>query len=649
MEWNLYSENKFLQPLCFSNGKSQNDVVNEILDLINKGKKIIFVHGVCGTGKSAIALNLALSKGKTSIVVPGKNLQAQYKRDYEGKKYLIKPDGTKLKISIITGRNNHKCKFLEDSKNAIPKIKKETNASLYDIFVGKKEEFKDKYGQDISADNKELPCKIEIKDSNWARIKEYLKQNRKVDIKNFSKIRDVKRLSIAPVCPYWSPVYPEQYELKSLTNAKKRTYLGLENTEYVQYKRTPGCPFYEQFDSYIDSDVIVFNSLKYKLETAMNRKPKTQIEVIDECDEFLDSLSNQRVINIERLQASLIQALGSGEGDEDTIDELLELIKYLKRDPKFEELSSEGGIIDIKSTQVFDIVKIFLREHWLKTVDDENYLFDILETAKMFKDFLNETYLTVIKKDNNFLISLVTTNLAKKLKEYVDKNEVLVLMSGTLHSEKVLRNIFGLDSFETVDAETKDQGSIIIKRTGLEMDCKYSNFSSKKYSRKDYLLALNESVKVAKRPTLVHVNAFLDMPSEEEIKKYSLNSLISREELKFLQLKDKTGKLTTEFKEGKREILFSTRDSRGVDFPGDECNSIIFTKYPNPNVKDAFWKILMKTKPQYYWEFYRDKAKREFLQKIYRGLRFKEDKVELLSPDIRVLNLIEKEKGFNVT
>jgi hypothetical protein len=32
-----------------------------------------------------------------------------------------------------------------------------------------------------------------------------------------------------------------------------------------------------------------------------------------------------------------------------------------------------------------------------------------------------------------------------------------------------------------------------------------------------------------------------------------------------------------------------------------------------------------------------DKAKRELTQKIYRGLRSKEDKVYLLSPDIRVL------------
>jgi len=34
--------------------------------------------------------------------------------------------------------------------------------------------------------------------------------------------------------------------------------------------------------------------------------------------------------------------------------------------------------------------------------------------------------------------------------------------------------------------------------------------------------------------------------------------------------------------------------------------------------------------------FYMDKARREFLQRIYRGLRSQEDHIFLLSPDIRV-------------
>ncbi|NQV09122.1 DEAD/DEAH box helicase family protein, partial [Candidatus Woesearchaeota archaeon] len=99
--WNLYQNEKFLEPLKFSNGKSQSDVIKEVLDSIKKGHKVIFIKGVCGTGKSAIALNIARKLGKTSIVVPGKNLQTQYKRDYEKEKYLLKDNKEKLKISVI--------------------------------------------------------------------------------------------------------------------------------------------------------------------------------------------------------------------------------------------------------------------------------------------------------------------------------------------------------------------------------------------------------------------------------------------------------------------------------------------------------------------------------------------------------------------
>jgi len=122
----------------------------------------------------------------------------------------------------------------------------------------------------------------------------------------------------------------------------------------------------------------------------------------------------------------------------------------------------------------------------------------------------------------------------------------------------------------------------------------------------------------------------------------NLHNLISREELRESQKEDKTGIKVREFKNKEIDVFFSTRCARGIDFPGEECNSIVFTKYPNPNVQDAFWKILMKTQPSHYWDFYKDKALRELWQKIYRGLRFTEDHVYVLSPDSRVLEQFEK-------
>ena len=80
--WSLFKNNQKLEPLVFSNGKSQKDLIKEIIQATEQGYKIIFLKGMCGTGKSAIALNLARHFGKTSIVVPIKSLQEQYTKDY---------------------------------------------------------------------------------------------------------------------------------------------------------------------------------------------------------------------------------------------------------------------------------------------------------------------------------------------------------------------------------------------------------------------------------------------------------------------------------------------------------------------------------------------------------------------------------------
>ncbi|MCK5043680.1 DEAD/DEAH box helicase family protein [Candidatus Pacearchaeota archaeon] len=643
MSWSLYQNEKFLAPLKFSSGKSQEDVVEEVLNAVKEGNKIIFIHGICGTGKSAIALNIAKNLGKTSIVVPGKNLQNQYKKDYEGDKYLLKEDGEKLKIRVITGRNNHKCKFLEENQKAIPKVKKEINLKLHDIFAGKRNEIEQTIGQDLSADNPNIPCKIEIKEKNAYKIKQYLKQNKKVKINNFSTINDVKRISIASVCPYWSPVLPDKYELKNFDNQRKRRYTGLDNTGFIFYQRKFGCKFYEQFHSFIDADVIVFNSLKYKLESLLNRKPATEVEIIDECDEFLDSFSNQKNINLDRFQTSLLQILDVENGVSEILKEIREILKQIKINPRIGDAVESYAIIPLRETGIYDLLKILLNsKEILDGIDEENYVFDVEETARMFEDFLDETYVTFHKKEGRLIASLVTTNLAKKFKEMVNKNKLIILMSGTIHSEHVLKNIFGLDEFKIIEAETLHQGTIEIKKTELERDCKYSNFSSGKITRKDYLKALEKCVKTAQKPILVHINAFADLPSEKEIDEFEIENLISREKIKEMQENDKTGKGIEKFKQGGIDVLFSTRCARGIDFPGDQCKSIIFTKYPNPNVQNSFWRILMKTKPQHYWDFYKDKARRELWQKVYRGLRFKEDHIYLLSPDSRVLEAFEK-------
>src|SRR3989344_853410 len=296
--WNLYENEKKLEPLIFSNGKNQEDIVKEVLEEIKKGTKIIFIKGVCGSGKSAIALNLAKEVGKASIIVPIKNLQKQYEYDYTERKYLFKNNGEKLRIRIITGRQNFSCPFLKENRI----IGIEENRTLDDFAFKKEDRKTNRRIKDSSCNNSFLPCKIEIKERNAEIIKEYTRKNPK--LKENLELKEVRRMSIAPICKFWSPIVPAELDL-NLDDAKQTIYKGLKNRFFVIYNRKQGCGYYDQYDSYVNSDALIFNSHKYLLETVMNRKPATEIEIIDECDEFLDSLSENMDINLNRFYFAL--------------------------------------------------------------------------------------------------------------------------------------------------------------------------------------------------------------------------------------------------------------------------------------------------------------------------------------------------------
>jgi Rad3-related DNA helicase len=374
----------------------------------------------------------------------------------------------------------------------------------------------------------------------------------------------------------------------------------------------------------------------------MNRKPETAVEIIDECDEFLDNFSNEETINIDRLNI----ALGSVYAEDEKNREILRKLTNLTSDliAQKENLIKTREITLIDNTKILELLKLFLDNNFLNKVevDDESYCFQCDKVARTFEGFFDETYVTFDKYERNLVVKLVTTNLKKKFKELLDKNKVLVMMSGTIHSEKVLKEIFGIQDYKIIEAETKMPGKIYVQETGFEVNCSFSNFSSGRVSRGQYLLALSDSIKKAKHPVLVHVKSFNDLPTVEELESYDLN-IMEREKFREMQKKDSVGEEIRKFKAGETDILYSTKCSRGIDFPGETCNSIILTKYPYPDINSLFWKVLRQTRPQHYSDFYMDKSRREFLQKIYRGLRSESDHIFLLSPDSRIFDNFKRD------
>ena len=570
---------------------------------------------------SAMALNLAKEFDKTSIVVPVKALQKQYEHDYSNKKHVLK-NGKKLKIDVIKGRSNFECPFLKN------------NYSSEDLGA-----FDEDFLYNKSCSNPKLPCRIEIKKQNEKRLREYVRKNDRT--KNDLTISDIRRLSIAPVCPYWSPIVPSEIDL-SVLDSRCKSYQGLNDKKYDIHQRKKGCGYYDQYESYLNSDVLIFNSYKYLLETVMNRKPATDLEIIDECDEFLDSLSNQKTINLNRLAMALGGLFSEKEEGMEAIRKITDLTNSILRK------KPQKKIVPIGKTRIKELLRLFLDTGLMSYVecDDENYCYHLEEVAKTFQDFFDQTYLSFESdqrsESGELIVKLVTTNIEKRFKNLLEKNKVFVLMSGTIHSQEVLKEIFGISDFKIIEAETEDPGKLTVRKTGFELNCKYKNFREGRINREQYLYSLNRAVKKSEKPTLVHITSFFDLPTREEKEKLGLD-LMTRDEIKRTQNKDKGGEIVNRFKEGQMPVLYTTKCNRGADFPGDTCNSIVITKFPYPNIGSLFWQILRKNKPKYFNEFYMDKSRRELLQRIYRGLRSEKDHVYLLSPDSRIFDRLPSE------
>jgi len=471
---------------------------------------------------------------------------------------------------------------------------------------------------------------------------EYYRDNPLIDNKIEPDVDKMRRISVAPANPYWSPILPAEFEVNQLKDARKMKYEGADGKEYVFYHRKEGCSYYDQYLAYKKADTIIFNAAKYKAELAIGRKPATDVEIIDEADNFLDGLFQQEELNLTRLEHALKQLMPESPATRDAVDNIID---YISLEQKNKEVIGvdDNKVYPIDDTKIRKLLEALGKESELAAeieIDEMNYANKALEAARNFKGSLDDVYVSFRKDDDNLYVKLVSTNLSAKMNDFMSKTKAVVFMSGTLHSEMVIKQVFKIQDFKIVEAETKNFGSIDVIRTGKEFDCKYANFASKQYSREDYLNALSACIDKSIIPLLVQVNAFQDLPSEEEKISLGLLSVMSSDRLGQIQREDKIGKAVSIFKQGLSESLFTTKCSRGVDFPGNTCRTIVFTKYPNPNIQDNFWKILQKTHPDYFWEFYKDKARREFLQRMYRALRSPEDHVYVLSPDLRVLNAV---------
>lgn len=715
VEWSAYMEVPgadkpvLLSPLKWKGGDQVSNLIAMIKFFqeheIDDKTKILIYRSFCGSGKSLTMLHVPKEmEGRAIIVTPFKNLQRQYYNDYfKGNKFVMKKDGTRLKVSVFLGRNNFPCRWLEEQYDYQQKVieanKKFAQSMPIDDNILKS------YQIDNSAANRYLPC---------TRV-----------LKSIGAGRRTPRHSVASQCPYWIPPpmtkdiickwaetyeggIEESYDLNYDTEVnEKQTKENMQaidgipsvldrikekvkcsNIEYYESvgqnkmgvfirdekdKDGKPCPevcgYYKQFYSYVDSDVIVFNSAKWNLETMMGRKPKVNVEIVDEGDYWLDS------------QATTIELMRS------TIDKIFPASNKMKQikldtlarfDMSFKKIKSDVAksktddvnIINAKDyKELFYAIGVFLEEYSKQAEDDdtvEQKLVDIVAIRK----YADVASLSVVegKREETKIIKVYIPYPDKLLQElFSSSSKNIVLTSGTMHSNSVLSNLFGINDdnyvVDLLNGRKEHPGRLKCIKPPKDspfsmVKVNYTTWKSPEF-REYYSGVLNyildnlkmgidkttgkpgEAKIIVLTPAKKYAEGILKRPDvfvdfakgrsqEDDIIKPSintnLNDYVDNTLTDVRKIKSSDIELDGDVLRTDKQIIVSTRMVRGTDLRDNLCRAIVMTKWPVGDISDGYLQAIKKRfGDKVFWEIVRDKAAREAVQYVSRGLRHESD------------------------
>lgn len=548
--WGLCKNGLVVEPRKYSNGKTQEDVIIEILDAFRMTDTVLLLGGV-GTGKSAIAIHVSaiMGNGKGIIVVPTKALEKQYVNDYGGGKFSVIIDGKRVNFSYIMGRNNFRCLYNKRAK----------------------------------ASNQNLPCTVPL---------------------YTGKYKGMRRVDVAKVCPHWCPIVDDDLldiYLDELHDVKDvLSYDSVRGKKHIIIRSKGPCPFYSQFISYARNHVILMNSSMWEKETFLRRKPRTALEVVDEGDAWLDSLTMDRVVNVKVVQ----RLMDEYSENEEVRKSLEELHRYI-----VEVLIEFDGYFG----EVNETIRDLLLEY-------DEVMSDI--TGKITFAYLlsiGDVWVKVSRREGIVKVYIPDPSRTYEAIRELSARKML-LMSATFQRPEVLREVYGIRDFEIVYGETKFPGTVYLMKTGKEMPVNNKNWSDESF-RREYFEYVREMVDRAKKPTLVQVHAKKYVPEE-----------VSKRSLKDVRI------VSEEF-----EVAWSTVARRGLDLEGDRCRSICILKFPFPDLKDEkLVAMRLRLGEERFRKYYIDLAIRELIQQVGRAVRSEEDWVEVWSPDEYVHRILPR-------
>jgi len=430
---------------------------------------------------------------------------------------------------------------------------------------------------------------------------------------------DETRLEVAGQCPGYSPRLPLSDNL--LQDYKRYPYKTGDNIMMALYMSKNPCRYYKQFISYNNADIIILNDIMWLIETSMNRKPIVDIEVFDEADHFLDKLSTEIVIT-EKILTNL-PTYG------------LESLKQIKEDIlyEFRKIRYPYKRIDIRRFLNGYIQYLYKFKFGDEVPTDYN-LATKFDNLIHFIKYWDKVFLdTTFGKNKLEEIKLGLAYPDIILKSLLDNSaNKILMMTGTPQNIKVLKELYGIEPY-IIKTNTKVNGNVEFCKTRT-IKITNGTWNNHNTQSKYHILMNNIIIKASKKNEKILIQTMA--------KKYI--NFISGDKILFDGY-NKCGKNSIELnnwiENTDKNILISTRVSRGVDLKDDLCRHIIIAKCPfpyfmSPNIqslKSRFDNTMFNI-------IYNDITRRILLQQLSRASRHDKDWVKIWTPDEKAMEMI---------
>lgn len=583
LKLNLFDESgNEVPPRRYSCGRDQLDTVAEILEAFGSDD-VVALKGMVGSGKSVVGIRTILELGRGVVAVPTIWLSKQYATDYEKKKRFV--NGARaVSVKFLKGRGNFDCPHAKDrAGEQVPGDRPGDNNHL-------------------SAAEKNLPCTRPLGDES-----------------RIVALRD---------CKYWGFIFPgdAKFNRSNIDSAFKsddmtvpelrmrysiESYKGLKNRDmspapWSLCTSERVCPYWEQFRAYISADCIAMNKDKWMSEVYIGRLPDVPITVVDEGDEFLDSITETVTLQ-ERDVGMVIKWMESN-------------ITNLARAGRPELAEAEGKKVNL------------LEEGWNAVLDGERnpvgFICSLISSLKQMNTPRAEHLhwrAERIKKHKELAVYEIGDS---KVTYAIPFPEVILgdllsrvggkwlLMSATFQSQEVLHEVYNIDPV-FVEGERRFPGTLIEVITGAERRMSKKNWDATPGFREWFANTRRRILASMAKPGLEIIHSYKYL-SEDEVKK----------------IRETQNEMIRNFLDEPGGVLSTTKLDRGIDLTGMGVRSIFLHKFPYPNLGDlGLRSIRGRLGEGKFWRFYSDIARRDFLQQVGRVMRSDEDVVEFWSPD----------------